>query len=454
MFDSWKAHKASVERRHDLLSSDSDRSQEATLSGNESETTLKPEDKKAYEFWSAVEPNAERTEASYEIFLSQLDQCNLSAEVRDVMLAWDIEVSPEWQNVIDQSALQADGVPDFTLVAPSLPQISEKLTAIYEKRLEMKKQYNENVVTMKSEHFGDCEVRLLRSENYDVDKSPIVLMPGCLTGAVSLENVSVALALGGRPIVTCDTAAPNPAGFESYQSAVDIDEWETTKTAVNAAYTESVGLAKDAYENGYNVPNPEQEKYVLLGYSTSAAAVLQAAILNPEKVDKVALLCPIGLNNEYDSWVANVLKILVDSAKHTVQNALLGEKNQNTREYFTGYIERQKIRGWSEVPAIISNAALADLTEAIYQVVIEHDIPVTVLLGGDDKLFDPEVSTAKIESMSEEVTSSADFDTHVLGSEYTHNHIGRDPEMTARLIEDALKNLERMNIFQHDTYAI
>ncbi len=403
------------------------------------------------EFWTDLKPHEQHTEKDYEVFLSQIQNCRLPLEITNTLKAWDIDIPEDWQQTIDQASLDVDGTPDVSAMMRLLPGVGLRLFEIYEETLELKKQVKQNTFVFNSDNnagpFGACETRLLPAPNKKPDANPMLVMPGCLTGAISLENTAVAVAQSGYDVVSCDTSAPkwlSPHGSRKYHKNNDTKDWSTPRTAVNTAYTKSVEYAMKTYEEGLNMP--ADQKYNLLGYSTSAAAVLQAALLNPEKVDKILLLAPIGTTNTNETFVGNVLKILINAAKHSYQNVKLGEKTQNAREYFTGYIDRQKIRGWSEVPRIIGNAALTDLTEAIYQVVVEKGIPVGVILGDEDELFPVKDSVPMLETVDEKLgdaTADTPFEVVELDGGYTHNHIGRDPDRTALVLEGALTALGR-----------
>ncbi len=152
-----------------------------------------------------------------------------------------------------------------------------------------------------------------------------------------------------------------------------------------------------------------------------------------------------------------MLKILVNAAKHTQQNVKLGEKSQNAREYFTKNIEgltytkRQTKRGWGEIPKIISNAALTNLAESIYQVVVEKGIPVGVLLGENDELFPVKESVPMLEKVDAKLgdaTADTPFEVAVLGNGYSHNHPGRGTNHTALALEATEEHLDRLENYQ------
>lgn len=404
------------------------------------------------QFWTSLKPQQEHTAAHYEVFQRQLAEARLPLGVRHVLEAWNIELPETWQKTINQASLDEDGEPDFQLIADTLPAVGSRLSELYQEKMMLKIKVKENTFVFNADGsqgpFGACETRLLPAPEKKTGTNPFVLMPGCLTGAISLENTAVALAQAGYDVASCDTSAPNSNDNVEYHKNNDTSQWPTPRTAVNTAYTQSVEYAMKTYEEGLN--QPADQKYNLLGYSTSAAAVLQAALLRPEKVDKIVLLAPIGLTNTSEKYSTNVLRILTHAAFHSVQNAFLGEKTQNAREYFTGYIERQKQRGWGEVPQIIWNAAVTELAEAVYQVVVEKRIPVAVILGEKDYLFDAEESREDLEIMGNaqdfgSATVEVPFEVGVLDDGYTHNHIGRDPERTALVLDSTVDSLGRVD---------
>ncbi len=399
------------------------------------------------EFWTALKPQQEHTEAHYEVFLNQVAAARLPLEVLHVLEAWQVEIPETWQKTINQASLDEDGEPDFQTITDTLPSVGTRLSELYQETLELKVKVKNTFVFNadgKQGPFGACETRLLPAPDKKPNTNPMLVMPGCLTGAISLENAAVAIAQTGYDVVSCDTSAPNRADNNEYHLNNDTTQWPTPRTAVNTAYTQSVEYAMKTYEEGLNVP-PDQ-KYNLLGYSTSAAAVLQAALLHPEKVDKIVLLAPIGTTNTQETYIGNVLKILINAAKHSLQNVKLGEKSQNAREYFTGYIDRQKIRGWGEIPQIISNAAITDLSEAIFQVVVEKGIPVGVLLGESDELFPAEESVPMLDKVDDKLgdaTADTPFEVAVLKDGYTHNHLGRNTNLTALALGATVEHLGR-----------
>lgn len=404
------------------------------------------------QFWTGLKPHQEHTAAHYEVFLRQLADARLPHEVRNVLAAWQIEIPEAWHKTINQASLDEDGEPNFAIIADVLPSVGERLTDIYQETLGLKVKVK-TIYTFNADGtqgpFGACETRLLPAPDKKPSTNPMLVMPGCLTGAISLENAAVAIAQTGYDVVSCDTSAPSRADNAEYHKENDTTNWPTPRTAVNTAYTQSVEYAMKTYEEGLNMPT--DQKYNLLGYSTSAAAVLQAALLHPEKVDKIVLLAPIGTTNTEATYFGNVLKILINAAKHSMQNVKLGEKSQNAREYFTGYIERQKKRGWLEIPQIISNAAITDLSEAIFQVVVEKGIPVGVLLGENDELFPAEESMPMLETVDEslgDATADTPFEVAVLEDEYTHNHLGRNTNVTALALEATLEHLGRKDTYK------
>lgn len=407
------------------------------------------------QFWSSLEPTEQHTEHLYHDFLEQIEESRLPLEIKHTLTAWQVPVPSDWEQVFKQSSLDQDGEPDFTNIKAVLPAVGERLENLYKDKLALKIKVKENRffynVDGSEGPFGTCETRLLPASEKKVGTSPIIIMPGCLTGAISLENTAVALAQAGYDVASCDTSAPNSDDNKEYHADNDTEDWATPRTAVNTAYTQSVEYAMKTYEIGLD--EPSDQKYNLIGYSTSGAAVLQAALLHPEKVDKIILLAPIGLNNTEATAYANVIKILISAARHSRQNVQLGEKSQNAREYFTGYIDRQKERGWGEIPAIIWNAAITDLSDAIYQVIVDHDIPIGVILGGDDKMFNAEEAEAKLDQINDTVdhaTADTPFEVAVLDDGYTHNHIGRDPERTALVLDSTLDMLDRVDRYEED----
>jgi pimeloyl-ACP methyl ester carboxylesterase len=422
---------------------------------NSEEERITYESDTVAQFWSSLEPTEQHTEHLYHDFLEQIDESRLPLEIKHTLTAWQVPVPSDWEQLFNQSSLDQDGEPDFTTIKAVLPAVGARLENLYKDKLALKIKVKENRFFFNDDGsegpFGVCETRLLPTAEKKHDTNPIILMPGCLTGAISLENTAVALAQAGYDVASCDTSAPNSKDNKEYHMNNDTEDWTTPRTAVNTAYTKSVEYAMKTYEVGLNMP--ADQKYNLLGYSTSAAAVLQAALLHPEKVDKIVLLAPIGLNNTEATAYANVIKILINAAKHSKQNVQLGEKTQNAREYFTGYIERQKERGWAEIPAIIWNAAVSDLGESIYEALVEHDIPIAVILGGDDKMFNAEEAETKLDQINDTVdhaTADTPFEVAVLDGGYTHNHIGRDPERTALVLDSALDRLGRVDRFEDD----
>ncbi len=422
---------------------------------NSEEERITYENETVAQFWSSLEPGEQHTEHLYHDFLEQINESRLPLEIKHTLTAWQVPVSSDWEQVFNQSSLDQDGEPNFSSIKEVLPAVGERLEKLYKDKLALKVKIKENRffynVDGSEGPFGVCETRLLPAPEKKHGANPIILMPGCLTGAISLENTAVALAQAGYDIASCDTSAPNSKDNQEYHAKNNTEDWVTPRTAVNTAYTHSVEYAMNTFETGLN-ESPDQ-KYNLLGYSTSAAAVLQAALLHPEKVDKIILLAPIGLNNTEATAYANVIKILISAARHSKQNVHLGEKTQNAREYFTGYIERQKARGWSEIPAIIWNAAVTDLGDAIYQAVVDHDIPIGVILGGDDKMFNAEEAKVKLDTIEDtldDATADTPLEVTILDGGFTHNHIGRDPERTALILDSTLDMLGRVNRYEED----
>ncbi len=422
---------------------------------NSEEERITYENETVAQFWSSLEPGEQHTEHLYHDFLEQINESRLPLEIKHTLTAWQVPVPSDWEQVFNQSSLDQDGEPNFSSIKEVLPAVGERLEKLYKDKLALKVKIKENRffynVDGSEGPFGVCETRLLPAPEKKPGTNPIILMPGCLTGAISLENTAVALAQAGYDIASCDTSTPNSKDNQEYHAHNDTEDWATPQTAVNTAYTHSVEYAMNTFETGLN-ESPDQ-KYNLLGYSTSAAAVLQAALLRPEKVDKIILLAPIGLTNTEATNFGNVIKVLINAARHSAQNVKLGEKTQNAREYFTGYIERQKARGWKEIPEIIWNAAISDLAEPIYQALVEHDIPIGVILGDADKMFDAGESKVKLEEIDSSVdhaTADTPFEVAVLDDGYTHNHIGRDPERTALVLDSTLDMLGRVDRYEED----
>lgn len=404
------------------------------------------------QFWTSLKPQQEHTVAHYEVFQRQLAEARLPLEVRHVLEAWHVELPESWQKIINQASLDEDGEPDFQIIADTLPVVGARLADIFQETLELKVKVKNTFVFNadgKQGPFGACETRLLPAPDKKPNTNPMLVMPGCLTGAISLENAAVAIAQTGYDVVSCDTSSPKIIDNWLYHRQNDTTNWPTPRTAVNTAYTQSVEYAMKTYEEGLNVP-PDQ-KYNLLGYSTSAAAVLQAALLHPEKVDKIVLLAPIGTTNTEDTYLGNILKILANAGRHSKQNVKLGKKSQNAREYFTGYVKRQLSRHPLEVPLIISNAAITDLSEAIFQVVVEKGIPVGVLLGESDELFPVEESVPMLDKVDDklgDVTADTPFEVAVLEDDYTHNHLGRNTNVTALALQATIEHLGRKDDYR------
>ena len=386
-------------------------------------------------FWLRLEPNEQHTRESYDDFLENVPECRLVAELCDCLSAWGIKQTEEVALIFAQAELSANGEPDFDRLSElTCPDIATRLGELYHEKLSLKEEYKNNEIKFTSEYFGESSFNVVRKRSQS-DKAPILILPGCLTGNVSLPNTVASLAQLGADVVAVDTAVPNTAGAIQYYD--DNREQRVARTAVNAAYTSSVVDGMSVYEELLGLTNEqaEMQKYNLYGYSTSAAAVLQAALQRPDKVETVSLVCPIGTTNEYESAIANVLKLFAGIIAHGKQNTALGEPNQNAVDYFTGYIERQNIRGWREIIRIIGNTVVTELAEAIYALVVEKDIPVTVLLGGEDKLFSPDDSVEYLEKVQSTIPPDETTSLEVVVlPDQTHNHLGRNPEYYARVL--------------------
>ena len=243
----------------------------------------------------------------------------------------------------------------------------------------------------------------------------LLIAPGCFTGPLQLRDFAVASAAYGGDVIAPEMLTPDQGRSIDVERSKDM-------TDVVSAYRHTLEATMRAVAEG-----KEGEKFDLLGFSTGAAAVVDAALRDPEKIRHVILVSPIGLHSLESGYIARFAGIIKGANagyRQTKEKGLLSDPTY--QQFSKDYASRQMFRGHMELLEIVHAAAMINLTPLIAELKTKG-IEVTVIMSEDDKQINAEEveqSVAKAPGCGYLVVTGA------------HTKIGAEPQALAALVAD------------------
>lgn len=323
----------------------------------------------------------------------------------------DVDADLLKQNIED---LKSGKRPEFIALRGEEGSIlNRKIGSVWEKKTALEKEYAEPVLhRIGSDPDVEIPIHTLHGKG-----EKIILSPGSFTGPKNVEAFAVGLAAHHENMVVVPE--------HGLSKNTNPDDVRTGTTRLMQAYGASIEVGIKAADSTGN------EKMSLVGFSSGAAAIVEAALRNPEKVRSVVLLNPIGVALKDSPYLMRMFSAVKGSLEH---GAMLQERKllEDPRyAKFADWVPRQRIRGFGELAELLHMTAKVNLTPLLEELT-RKGIRVTVLATEDDKLF-------SLEDMEREVgPDSTQNGIELLVLKGEHTKIGEDPEVMASFVADIL----------------
>jgi pimeloyl-ACP methyl ester carboxylesterase len=302
------------------------------------------------------------------------------------------------------------------------PDIQAMVTKLEQMRMRREVEYEKGTPLTVQPGF---EVPLHRIEGKDSESpgegTKLLIAPGCFNGPLQLRDFAVASAAYGGGVIAPEMLTPEQGRSAHIENSKDM-------TDVVSAYRHTLEATMRAVAQGN-----EHEQVDLLGFSTGAAAVVDAALRNPEKIRQVILVNPIGLNSPESGYLTRMKSTLTGTVAHMKQITDNGLIKSPKYQQFASGMPRQAWRGYGEVVEIIHASAKLNLTPLIAELKAKG-VEVTIVMSENDQQFnasDVGESVAKAPGCGFLVVTGG------------HTKIGADPQQLAALVADVRSGVMR-----------
>lgn len=350
--------------------------------------------------------------------------------------------------ILDHYALRTRKVPEQ--LATGIAQLDQVIEEIREREAAAFAQYRNEVGEITHPHLRETvplhkieSGALPHATTEDQDERPrnVVLVPGCATGPVQLQQFAVECSLQDdkNVIWAPEVFVPSDAMAE-YQPGVESG---VPQTEFTSAYAASINATTRTIREN---PKTAEAPVDLVAYSAGAVAAIAEAIEHPEQIRSITLVNPAGLTNTSQSELLNSFRVGWGAMRQGIE-MWQAKVSTPVRDKFTEQSSaRQEERGNKELMSILQAVSKTDLIPLIRYLQEEHNVRVSVVTSVDDVQFDYDTIRA--------AATEAGIAFH--GVTGLHGEIGNNPSEMARVIADAIEIMEvEQELINNDpdTYA-